>query len=425
MPASLPRKLSPGFSRFLAALAVSVLFGLAWFLLLHGRYPLYFSHVDWIYSFGSDTLQHHLGWEWFRQDPWRFPLGSIQSYGYPSGTFLSYLDSIPLFAIPFKLLSPLLGARFQYLGLWELTSVIMQFLAGMLILGEFTRSYPLRILGASLLVLSPPMILRTFHHNSLTAQWILLAGIWFILLEYRQRLWRWAWPALFAVAMLVHLYFAAMLLPLWGVGLYFRYSRGRLNWRLGVDILVVTGVLLLTGYSIGLFSLNTGDLVKFGFGLYSWNLNGLVNPLQYSSILSEMAVVSDRQHEGFSYLGLGNLLILPTAVFLFLQNDWSRRKLYFFLPLAACCLALLPLCPFTEGVYRASACLGYRCAGFPVQAVLPLPCLRALYLACFLPGGAVWNDQHPAQLPLAGPCAWPGAGAAGYRFAALDRHPQI
>jgi hypothetical protein len=338
LTASFPLKPSPSLSRFLAVLAVSVLFGLGWFLLLHGRYPLYFSHVDWIYSFGSDTLQHHLGWEWFRQDPWSFPLGRIQSYGYPFGTFLSYLDSIPLFAIPFKVLSPLLGARFQYLGLWELTSVIMQFLMGMLILGEFTRSYPLRIVGASLLVLSPPMILRTFHHNSLTAQWILLAGIWFILLEYRHRLWRWAWPALFGVAMLVHLYYAAMLLPLWGVGLYFRYSRGKLSWQLGVDILVVTGVLLLTAYSIGLFSLDTGDLVKFGFGLYSWNLNGLVNPLQYSSILSELAVVSDRQHEGFSYLGLGNLFILPTAVFLFLQNDWSRRRLYFFLPLALAAL---------------------------------------------------------------------------------------
>ena len=223
MPTILPNKISPGFTRFLPLLALSVLFGLAWFLLLYGRYPLYFSHVNWIYASGGDVFQHHIGWEWFRQEPWRFPLGSIASYGYPFGTSLTYLDSIPLFAIPFKVLSPLLGNRFQYLGLWELTSVILQMLAGMLILGEFTRSYPLRVLGASLLVLSPPLIMRTFHHNSLTAQWILLAGIWFVLLEYRHRLWRWAWPVLFGLAMLVHLYFVAMLLPLWAVSLYFCY----------------------------------------------------------------------------------------------------------------------------------------------------------------------------------------------------------
>ena len=306
---------------------------MAWFLLLYGRYPLYFSNVNWIYASGGDVFQHHIGWEWFRQEPWRFPLGSIASYGYPFGTSLSYLDSIPLFAIPFKVLSPLLGNRFQYLGLWELTSVILQMLAGMLILGEFTRSYPLRILGASLLVLSPPLILRTFHHNSLTAQWILLAGIWFVLLEYRHRLWRWAWPVLFGTALLVHLYFVAMLLPLWAVGLYFRYRHERKMAQAGLDILVVAGVLLLTGYSIGLFSLAAKNLELGGFGMYSWNLNELVNPLQYSAFFKALPTGTPGQYEGFSYLGLGNLLILPFAVFLFLQGDPARRSKSFFLPL--------------------------------------------------------------------------------------------
>ena len=326
-------KLSPGFTRFLPLLALSILFGLGWFLLLYGRYPLYFSNVNWIYESGGDVFQHHIGWEWFRQEPWRFPLGRIEAYGYPFGTSLSYLDSIPLFAIPFKVLSPLLGNHFQYLGLWELTSVILQMLVGMLILGEFTRSYPLRVLGASLLILSPPLIMRTFHHNSLTAQWILLAGIWFILLEYRRRLWRWAWPVLFGVSMLVHLYFAAMLLPLWAVSLYFSYRHERNIARAGLDILVVAGVLLLTGYSTGLFSLAAKNLELGGFGMYSWNLNELVNPLQVSAFFKELPTGTKGQYEGFSYLGLGNLLILPFSLFLFLQGDPARRLSSFFLPL--------------------------------------------------------------------------------------------
>ena len=267
--------------------------------------------------------------------------GASNPTGLPFGTSLSYLDSIPLFAIPFKLISPLLGTRFQYLGLWELTSVVMQFLLGMLILGEFTRSWALRLLGASLLVLSPPMILRTFHHNSLTAQWIVLAGIWFVILAYRQRLWRWAWPLLFGTAMLVHLYFPAMLAPLWLVSLRFRYRREKKGGQLFVDLLAGVGVIALAGYATGLFSMDTGNLVKHGFGLYSWNLNGFFNPLQYSSFLKEMPVVSHRQDEGFSYLGLGNLLILPLALFLFLQNDPARRRLSFFLPVG---LAALVYC---------------------------------------------------------------------------------
>ena len=63
-------KLPRSFTRTLLVIVSSILFGLAWFIFLHGRFPLYVSHVDWIYSFGSDTLQHYLGWAWFRQDPW-------------------------------------------------------------------------------------------------------------------------------------------------------------------------------------------------------------------------------------------------------------------------------------------------------------------------------------------------------------------
>src|SRR4030042_801260 len=169
----LRQKLSPSFLQFLLNLAISLLCGLAFFLLFYGRYPLYITNVNWIYASGLDVFQHQIGWEWFRQEPWQFPIGRIDAYGYPLGTTLSYMDSIPLLAIPFKLLSPLLKQNFQYLGIWVLASLIGQMLIGMLILGEFTTSYFKKILGASLLVLSPPLITWAFIHDSLTAQWIL------------------------------------------------------------------------------------------------------------------------------------------------------------------------------------------------------------------------------------------------------------
>ena len=325
-------KPSPFFLQFLLHLSLSFLFGSAWFLLLYGRFPLYFSHVDWIYILGNDTFGHQIGWEWFRQEPWRFPLGRIEAYGYPFGTYVSYLDSIPLLAIPFKLLSPWLGDHFQYMGIWELASIIGQMLVSMLILNEFTRSYSKKILGASLLVLSPPLIYRAFVHNSLTAHWLLLAAIWFILLEYRHKLWPGSWIVLFAVAMLVIPYIAAMLLPLWAIGLFFHYTREKKRWVLIAQILAVISVILLIGYSTGLFSLSSTKIAGYGFGFYSWNLNGFINPNWYSSFLEEMPVGTKGQYEGFSYLGLGNLLILPIALFLFLQEDCLRRRLFFFLP---------------------------------------------------------------------------------------------
>ncbi len=318
--------------QFLLTLGISLFFGLAWFLLLYGPHSLNFSYVDWIYVSGGDLFQHQNGWEWFRQEPWQFPLGRINAFGYPFGTYVSFTDSIPLLAMFFKLLDPLLPQNFQYLGLWELMSVTGQFIFGMLLIGEFTPSYAKKILGASLLTLSPILISRAFFHNSLTAHWILLAGIWFIVVAYRRKLWRGAWVTLFAAAILIHLYFVAMLLPLWVISLFFRYKREKNLWPLLLDILAVPVVTLLISYAIGLFSLSVGDLLAEGYGFYSWNLNGFFNSGGFSSLFGQLPTGSEGQTEGFSYLGLGNLLILPLAVFLFIKKDFSRRNLLFILP---------------------------------------------------------------------------------------------
>jgi hypothetical protein len=317
---------------FVTLFLLSSIIGLLWFLLLYGRYPLYFSNVNWIYNLGGDTFQHQIGWEWFRQEPWHFPLGRIEGYGYPYGTTLGFTDSIPLFAIPFKLLAPILSKNFQYLGVWELSSLIGQVFFGMLILGEFMPSLLKRILGASLLVLSPTLIFRAFGHDSLTAQWIILAAIWFVILEYRHKLWRGAWMVLFVVAMLVHLYFVAMIVPIWGVSLFLHYKTDPKKWMVILDLVSIIGIVLVVGYGIGYFSLKTSILGGFDYGSFSWNLNGFINPIKYSSILKEMSLGLPEQYEGFSYLGLGNLILFFIAFMLFFQKEYSSRQRLLLIP---------------------------------------------------------------------------------------------
>ena len=325
------RKYLHVFSKNFVNFIICALVGLAWYLLLYGRYPLYFTHVNWIYAQGGDVFQHQLGWEWFRQEAWHFPIGRIDSYGYPFGTSVTFMDAIPLMAIPLKVLSPFLDARFQYFGIWELFSIIGQIFASYLILGEFTKSFPNKILGASLLVLSPPLIFRSFLHDSLTAQWILMLGIWINILDYRHKGWRGAWPVLFAVAVLTHLYFVAMLIPLWMISLFFNYIKERSYRKIIFDIIFVVGTIFVVGYCIGIFSLNINDL-GYGFGNFSWNLNGFIDPSQYSSILKPMTLGNAAQYEGYSYLGLGNLLMLPFALILFLLEKPSTNQRVFFIP---------------------------------------------------------------------------------------------
>jgi hypothetical protein len=95
-------------------------------------------------------------------------------------------------------------------------------------------------------------------------------------------------------------------------------------------------VVFLLGYSIGLFSLSYHSLSEKGYGDFSWNLNGFINPFEYSSnFVKGRDTGVETQYEGFSYLGLGNLLVIPTAVYLFLEKNNLRRRLPFLVPFGA------------------------------------------------------------------------------------------
>ncbi len=315
-------------------LGVSVLLGSILYLLMYGRYRLYFGHVNWIYSIGRDPLQHQLGWEFFRNEPWKFPLGSIESYGYPIGTSVFYLDSIPLFAFFFKLISPWLGSPFQYFGVWELANLVGQIFSGILILNEFTKSRFVKILGGVLLALSPIMINRAFFHSSLSAHWILLLAVWFIVLEYQGKMRRWLWIALMGVAMLVHLYYIPMLLPLWTLSSFFRFKRERKLGKIIVEFLAMGMVCLGVGFCLGIFEVGFNQLSEKGFGDYSWNLNGFVNSMGNSKIFAALSLAGEDQGEGFSYLGVGYVSILLIGVGLFFAKDRSKKNWRLFLPFA-------------------------------------------------------------------------------------------
>ena len=329
------QKNSTGRIKLLIPFGLSCLLGLAWFILFYGPSTLNVTYVDWIYKAGGDLFQTQLGWEWFRQTPWHFPLGRIDLYGYPLGTYVTYMNSIPLAAIFFKLFAFILPQHFQYLGLWNLLSLIGQMFFGMLILKEFTSSYVKQFLGASLLVISAPLIFRAFYHDSLTSQWILLAGIWLTLWEYRHHKTRQVlWLLIFAAALLIHIYLMVMLIPMAAVSLYFRYKWEKSIRRQVRDVMILIVSMLILGASNGLFSLKAGDLYMKGLGFYSWNLDGFIDPQQTSAVFHALPTGTFGEYEGLSYLGLGNLVILPIALYLFITKERIRCLRFIALPFA-------------------------------------------------------------------------------------------
>ena len=94
-----------------------------------------------------DLTQHYLGWVFYRKSPWHFPLGLVEGI-YSQPVSIVYTDSIPLFALLFKILSPLLPANFQYFGLFELLSYALMGGFGALFVRAFSKRSQICLLSS-------------------------------------------------------------------------------------------------------------------------------------------------------------------------------------------------------------------------------------------------------------------------------------
>ena len=127
----------------------------------------------------KDIAQHYRGWVLFRNSPWQFPLGVGQNLAYPYGTAVSYTDSIPLFAIFFKIFRSILPQTFQYFGIFVMLCFGLQGGFGALLVSLFTESRIFTTLSAGAFCLMPALIERRFRHCGLTAQFLILRCLYF------------------------------------------------------------------------------------------------------------------------------------------------------------------------------------------------------------------------------------------------------
>ena len=134
---------------------VAALFGLAWFLAIGGYRALSPDRYGWVDGMG-DLPQHLQGWLFFRQSPWAFPLGRISELFAPTGTTVGFTDANPLVATVLKLASPLLPARFQYIGLWLAACFALQGWFGARLAGLASDRPAFRVMGGALFALAPP-----------------------------------------------------------------------------------------------------------------------------------------------------------------------------------------------------------------------------------------------------------------------------
>jgi hypothetical protein len=319
-----------GITRRSGSWLAPIVIGVAACLLMIGTPMLWPGNVQWLTH--GDLAQSYLGWAFYRHATWGWPPGNSPLYdaGLPSSVY--YSDSIPLLALPFKLVSAWLPATFQYFGWWLVACFVLQAFFAWRLLGLATSNTWVRALATLFFAFAPPMIFRLYGHLALVGQWIVLAAI-YLCLRPPQRRQVLHWAVLLSVAMTVHAYLFAMAAAVWLADVARRYRvveggrhiglvRAFLRaWREG---LVVGAAVLLAAWLAGFFVVSTQGMQADGFGVCKMNLLAPINGAGWSRLGLNFQQ-GPCEYEGFNYLGLGGILLVLSAI---LIRAFGRREAY-------------------------------------------------------------------------------------------------
>ncbi|SKB63658.1 hypothetical protein SAMN06296386_10377 [Lachnospiraceae bacterium] len=193
-------------------LALSVILSSVIFVFFYGIKILNPLYDEWIFIGKYDLAQHYTGWMGYRNSPWYFPLGVMDSLTYPDKACVIYTDSIPLLAIFFKLLSPILPSTFQYLGFYGIVVFALNGLFSALVIKKYTGNDMFAILGSMFFVISAQMMCTMIEAIALSSHYLILMSICIIAyrndLSFKQKLI--GWGVISGLATTIHLYLLLM-----------------------------------------------------------------------------------------------------------------------------------------------------------------------------------------------------------------------
>jgi len=266
----------------------------------------------------DDTADHIIGQRYFLLDQWRHPLLKTALLRWPQGTNIALSDSIPLLAIPAKLLKRYLPPGFHSIFWFLALAWCLQPVAAVFALRSTGEKRLLPALAVVVIALSMPTLLyRGLRpHESLCGHFLVLAAIGLYFRISRGSNWP-AWlaaPALLVVSLLIHPYLLAMVaavLMAAPISLLVRRDARRLP--VSMAFLAAMALVGSLAYVLG-YAEEVG--VGHGYGLYAMNLMAPVE-LAGSALIpffSAPIAASRTTYEGYQYLGLGVLLLCLVAV---------------------------------------------------------------------------------------------------------------
>jgi len=331
-------------------LAALLSFGFALWLY---KYPVLRGSSPFWWRENADITQYLAGFNAFVHEPWHWPLLRITSLNAPEGTYATFLDTVPLYALFLKAVHPGAGYWNPY-GLWIGLCFVLQGVGAWWICREArVRSWAV-LVALALLLACFPALTRRIPHTSLMSQWLLLFALALYLRSGRlQRLATRGWIPLVVGAFYINIYLFVMVSSIFAADVLREALRAPLQRAAVLRALaapVLAFGLLYLSMWITLMPLPPGAAKgDWGFGYYSMNL---LAPLHGGMLLRlEHPQAADTQGEGHNYLGIFLLLLTVWVFRLRARLDpgfWRRHRLL------CGVLVLLTLYALSDRVYLGS-----------------------------------------------------------------------
>lgn len=307
-----------------------VLLSLLLTIYILGFNNLSFTNSNWLAAHDAST--DIISWKFYRDDDWRFPIGSNPNYGMNIGSGIAFSGSIPIMAIIFKFFGFILPDNFHYFGLWIFLCFFLSGFISYLIIYNQTNNISFSLIGSLFFIISPILINRLGFHLSLCAHWLILIGLY---LEINKNIINKQiyWVVIICISSLVHFYFTIMLLVI-----YFSFLINDLKKEYIKKTFIVMSSLIVTMYIIGYFDVPFSDAIALGYGNYSLdiasffiNRTSLVNgSMNWSLFIKDKTEIWS---EGFQYLGLGGILLLFYLIYIFITKFKDVTKNKNFIPI--------------------------------------------------------------------------------------------
>ncbi len=265
----------------------------------------------------DDTAHAIIGQRYFLLEQWHMPPLQAQLLRWPKGTNIGLTDSIPLLAIPAKLLRRILPPGFHAIFWFLAIAWCLQPVSAVFALRSAGEKRVLPSLAAAVIALSMPTLLcRSLRpHEALCGHFLILLAIGlYFRISRGSTIATWLGPpALLVSSLLIHPYLMAMVAAVLVAALISLLIR-RDALRLSVSAALISAIAISGGLALLLgYAEEAG--VGGAYEYYSMNLLSPIDPAG-STLVPFFPTLMDAtggQYEGYQYLGVGVLLLCSMA----------------------------------------------------------------------------------------------------------------